>query len=176
MSFKILPYISKEAIEKRIEELGKQITKDYSGKDIKIIGILKGGAPFMCELIKHIDNSKLTIDFMSVSSYGSETVSSGIVRILKDLDTNIENENIMIVEDIVDTGNTLYHLKDMLLTRNPKSFKVCTLLDKPARRQVDIKSDYVGFEIEDKYVAGFGLDYNQLYRQLPYIGEVVFDS
>lgn len=174
MKYKIEPYIEKEKIEERIKKLGEIITNDYKDKTLKCICILKGGAPFLCSLIKYIKNENLTIDFMSVSSYGNETDSSGVVRILKDLDSSIENENIIIVEDIIDSGNTLYYLKNLLSGRNPKSIKICTLLDKPARREVDIKADYVGFEIEDKYIAGFGLDYEQKYRQLPYIGEVVF--
>lgn len=175
MNYKIVEYITKEKIEKRVKELGETITKDYADKDIKLICILKGGAPFACDLMKNILNDKLTIDFMSVSSYGSGTSTSGMVKILKDLDKSIEGENVIIVEDIVDSGITLYNLISVLKTRNPKTLKICTLLDKPSRRKVEMKSDYVGFEIEDKYVAGYGLDYDQLYRQLPYIGEVIFD-
>lgn len=175
MNYKIVEYITKEKIEKRVKELGEIITKDYADKDIKLICILKGGAPFACDLMKNILNDKLTIDFMSVSSYGSGTSTSGMVKILKDLDKSIEGENVIIVEDIVDSGITLYNLISVLKTRNPKTLKICTLLDKPSRRKVEMKSDYVGFEIEDKYVAGYGLDYDQLYRQLPYIGEVIFD-
>lgn len=170
------PYIEREKIEKRIAELGKEITKDYKGKDLKLICILKGSAPFACELMKNIDNDKLTIDFMCVSSYGSGTESSGVVKIIKDLDKSIEGENVIIVEDIIDSGNTLANLLNVLKTRKPKSLKICTLLDKPARRKAKVESDYVGFDIEDKYVAGYGLDYDQLYRQLPYIAELIFEN
>lgn len=166
--------ISNADIEKRCKELATEISKEYKGKELKIIGILKGAAPFMCTLIKYIDNPKMTIDFMSVSSYRNGTESSGIVRIIKDLDNEIVDDNIIIVEDIIDTGNTLSNLKEMLYTRKPNSIKLCTLLDKPSRRKVDIEADYVGFTIEDKFVAGFGLDYAQYYRQLPDIYEVKF--
>lgn len=176
MKHYLVPLIKSEDIEKRCAELGNEITKDYEGKDLKIIGILKGGAPFMCELLKHIDNEKLTIDFMSVSSYKDGTESSGDVRIVKDIDNPIEGENVIIVEDIVDSGNTLYKLRELLKTRMPNSIKICTLLDKPSRRKADIKSDYVGFVIEDKFVAGYGLDYAQLYRQLPAVYEVKFEG
>lgn len=169
-------YISAEKIQQRIAEIGKALTEDYKGKAVKLIIILKGAAPFACDLMKCIDNDKLTIDFMAVSSYDHGTESSGIVRIIKDLDKTIEGENIVVIEDIVDSGNTLHNLINLLKTRKPASIKVCTLLDKPSRRQAEVHTDYVGFEIEDKFVAGYGLDYDQLYRQLPYIGIVVFDE
>ena len=176
MKYKVVKFITEEQIEKRVKELGEIITKEYSGKSLKLIGVLKGCVPFFCKLMQNIDNPNLTIDFMAVSSYGSGTSSSGIVKILKDLDTNIEGENVIIAEDIIDSGHTFAKLIDLLSVRNPKSLKVCTLLDKPTRREVDIKPDYVGFAIEDKYVVGYGMDYNQYYRQLPYIGEVIFED
>lgn len=176
MKYKIVPYINSDKMYERIEELGKKITEDYKGKKLKVIGILKGAAPFMCSLIKFIDNDELTIDFMSVSSYDNGTVSTGMVRINKDLDGPIEGEDVLVVEDIIDSGNTLYNLKAMLSTRNPNSIKLCTLLDKPSRRVVDIKPDYSCLTIEDRFVVGFGLDYAQKYRQLPYLAEVVFEE
>lgn len=175
MSRKIEQFISEEQIEKRIAELGKQITEDYKGKDILLVGILKGSVPFLCSLMWKIDNEKLAIDFMDVSSYGSGTESSGDVKILKDIDSSIKGKNVMIVEDIVDTGRTIEKLLNMLNTREPASIKVCTLLDKPERRVCDVKPDYVGFEIENRFVAGFGLDDDQYMRQLKYVGEVIFE-
>ena len=175
MSRRIEQFISEEQIEKRIAELGKQITEDYKGKDILLVGILKGSVPFLCSLMWKIDNEKLAIDFMDVSSYGSGTESSGDVKILKDIDSSIKGKNVMIVEDIVDTGRTIEKLLNMLNTREPASIKVCTLLDKPERRVCDVKPDYVGFEIENRFVAGFGLDDDQYMRQLKYVGEVIFE-
>ncbi len=160
--------ISKEQLEKRVSELGAQISKDYEGKTILLIGILKGSVPFMADLMRHIDGD-VEIDFMSVSSYGSSTKSSGVVRIIKDLDKSIEGKHVIIVEDIVDSGLTLSYLKSHLLSRNPASLKVCTMLDKPARRKVEFTPDYCGFEIEDKFIVGYGLDFNQKFRHLPYI-------
>lgn len=163
--------ITKEQIAKRVQEIGKQITADYAGEEILLVGILKGAAPFMADLMREIDLD-LTIDFMCVSSYGSATKTSGVVRIGKDLDTPIEGKNVIIVEDIVDSGLTLFYLKSQLLARNPKSLKVCTILDKPCRRKVEFKADYVGFEVDDKFIVGYGLDADQHLRQLPYISWV----
>ena len=174
MSREIREFISEEQIRKRIKELGKQISEDYKWKDILLIGILKGSVPFLTSLMWEIDNPLLTIDFMSVSSYGSGTESSGDVKIMKDLDDSIKDKNVLIVEDIVDTGRTIERLKHMLSTREPKSVKVCTLLDKPSRRECDVKADYVGFEIDNVFVADFGLDDDQYVRQLKYVGEVIF--
>lgn len=175
MSFKVVPMITENEINKRIAELGAEISRDYKGEDLLIVGILKGSMPFVCSLMWQIQNESMSVDYMCVSSYGGETESSGIVRILKDLDESIENKNVLIVEDIVDTGRTMSKLLELLGTRNPKSIKICTLLDKPSRRTVEVKLDYVGFEIENRFVAGFGLDYDQHFRQLKFIGEVVFD-
>lgn len=176
MSRRIEPLITEAQIKERVKELGKQISEDYRGKDLLLIGILKGSIPFLCSLMWEIDNEKLSMDFMDVSSYGSETVSSGNVKILKDIDSSIKGKNVMIVEDIVDTGRTMNKLLEMLKTREPASLKVCTLLDKPSRRLCDVKVDYVGFEIENKFVAGFGLDDDQYMRQLKYVGEVIFEN
>lgn len=174
MSRRIEPLITEEQIRARVKELGKQISDDYRGKDLLLIGILKGSIPFLCSLMWEIDNEKLAMDFMDVSSYGSETESSGDVKILKDIDASIKGKNVLIVEDIVDTGRTMNKLLDMLNTREPASLKICTLLDKPSRRVCDVKVDYIGFEIENKFVAGFGLDDDQYMRQLKYVGEVIF--
>lgn len=175
MSRRIDPLITEEQIKARVKELGKQISDDYRGKDLLLIGILKGSIPFLCSLMWEIDNEKLAMDFMDVSSYGSETESSGDVKILKDIDSSIKGKNVLIVEDIVDTGRTMQKLLGMLKTREPASLKICTLLDKPSRRVCDVKVDYIGFEIENKFVAGFGLDDDQYMRQLKYVGEVIFD-
>lgn len=175
MSRRIDPLITEEQIKARVKELGKQISDDYREKDLLLIGILKGSIPFLCSLMWEIDNEKLAMDFMDVSSYGSETESSGDVKILKDIDSSIKGKNVLIVEDIVDTGRTMQKLLGMLKTREPASLKICTLLDKPSRRVCDVKVDYVGFEIENKFVAGFGLDDDQYMRQLKYVGEVIFD-
>ena len=174
MSREIRVLISEEEIDRRIKELGRQITEDYKGKDIVLLGILKGSVPFLCSLMWQIDNKDLEIDFLQVSSYGKSTESSGDVKILKDVDSSIKGKNVLIVEDIVDTGRTMEKLLDMLKIREPESIKICTLLDKPSRRVCDIKADYVGFEIENKFVAGYGLDDDQKVRQLKYVGEVIF--
>ena len=176
MSRRIEPLITEEQINARVKELGKQISEDYRGKDLLLIGILKGSVPFLCSLMWAIDNEKMAIDFMDVSSYGSETESSGDVKILKDIDSSIKGKNVIIVEDIVDTGRTMNKLLEMLSTREPASLKICSLLDKPSRRVCDVKVDYIGFEIENKFVAGYGLDDDQYMRQLKYVGEVIFDK
>lgn len=160
--------ISREEISKKVAELGHEISKDYKGESILAICVLKGAVLFMSDLIREL-NVETEIDFMAVSSYGASTESTGVVRILKDLDSNIENKNVLIVEDIIDSGLTLKYLKEYLLARNPKSLKICTLLDKPERRMADIKADYIGFSIENKFIVGYGLDFDQKYRNLPYI-------
>ena len=161
--------LTEEEISFRIKELGKEISKDYKGKDLLLVGILKGAVIFMAELCKNID-LPLKIDFMAVSSYGSSTKSSGVVRIQKDLDEEIEGKDVLIVEDIVDTGLTLNYLVENLLSRKPASLKICCCLDKPNRRKAAINIDYVGFSIPDEFVIGYGLDYAQKFRNLPYIG------
>ncbi len=163
--------ISEEEVEKKVLELAEQINRDYEGKQIKLVCILKGSVFFTCELAKRI-TLPVTMDFMSVSSYGNSTVSSGRVKIVKDLDESIEGEHVLVIEDIIDSGNTLRYLLDLLGSRNPASIKLCTLLDKPDRRVTDVEVDYVGFTIPDKFVVGYGLDYDQKYRNLPYIGVV----
>lgn len=167
--------ISQEDIEARVEELAKKITKEYKGKELIIVCILKGGAIFLADLVKRI-NIPLMLDFMAVSSYGQSTKSSGVVRILKDLDNDIEDKHVLIVEDIVDTGLTLHYLMDYIKSRGPKSVKVCSFLDKPDRRKVDVTADYIGFSIPDKFVVGYGLDYAQLYRNLPYLAVLEEDK
>ena len=169
MAEKIKVLISEEEVDARIRELGEKISKEYEGKQIHLICVLKGGVFFMCELAKRI-TVPVSMDFMCVGSYGDGTKSSGVVRLAKDLDESIENKEVLIVEDIIDSGNTLYYLMDILSKRNPKSMKLCTLLDKPERRVKDVKVDYVGFNIPDEFVVGYGLDYDQRYRNLPYVG------
>lgn len=175
MSYHIDEMISEAEIDKRIREIGEQITKDYAGKSVHLICVLKGGSFFMCELAKRID-LPVSIDFMSVSSYGAGTSSSGVVRIVKDLDEPLEGKNVIVVEDIVDSGRTLSYLLTMLKDRKPESVRLCTLLDKPDRRVVDVHVDYTGFKVPDVFVVGYGLDYDQQYRTLPFIGNVVFDD
>jgi len=163
--------LSQEEIENKVTELAKQIEKDYEGQDLLLVGILKGASVFVADLMRKI-NLNVNIDFMSVSSYGSGTVSSGTVKILKDLDVDIKDKNVLIVEDIIDSGITLRNLYDTLMTREPRSLKLCTLLNKPARKKVDVNVDYVGFVIEDKFIVGYGIDYDEKYRTLPYIAIV----
>jgi len=163
--------IPEEEVDAKIAELGKKISEDYAGKQVHLICILKGSVFFTCELAKRI-TVPVSLDFMSVSSYGDGTASSGIVKIAKDLDEALEGKDVIIIEDIIDSGRTLYYLMDVLGKRQPNSLKLCTLLDKPDRRVRDVKVDYVGFEIPDEFVVGYGLDYAQKYRNLPYIGVV----
>ena len=167
--------VPEEQVNQRIEELGKKISEDYAGKHVHLICVLKGGVFFMCELAKRI-TVPVSMDFMSVSSYGSGTESSGVVKIVKDLDEPLKDKDVIIVEDIVDSGRTLSYLMEMMRDRGPKSLRLCTLLDKPERRVVDVKVDYTGFQIPDEFVVGYGLDYDQRYRNLPYIGVVEFDD
>ena len=171
MAEKIKVLISEEEVEARIRELGEKISKEYEGKQIHLICVLKGGVFFMCELAKRI-TVPVSMDFMCVGSYGDGTKSSGVVRLAKDLDESIENKEVLIVEDIIDSGNTLYYLMDVLRQRKPASLRLCTLLDKPDRRVKDVHVDWTGFEIPDEFVVGYGLDYAQKYRNLPYIGVV----
>lgn len=173
MSVQIETLIDSKKIADRIKEMAEEINRDYAGQEVHLICILKGSIFITTELAKYI-TLPLTIDFMSVSSYGNAMESSGRVRILKDLDEGIEGKNVIIVEDIIDSGHTLHFLCDMLNSRRPASLKLCTLLDKPDRRVVQgINVDYVGFVIPDKFVIGYGLDYMQKYRNLPYVGVVV---
>ena len=171
MSENIRVMISEEDVNEKIARIAERINGDYKGEAVHLICILKGSVFFTCELAKRI-NLPVTIDFMQVSSYGDGTSSSGRVKIVKDLDENVEDKNVIVIEDIIDSGRTLSYLMNLLKTRNPKSIKLCTLLDKPDRRVVDISVDYTGFEIPDEFVVGYGLDYAQKYRNLPYIGIV----
>ena len=171
MAEKIKVLISEEEVDARIRELGEKISKEYEGKQIHLICVLKGGVFFMCELAKRI-TVPVSMDFMCVGSYGDGTKSSGVVRLAKDLDESIENKEVLIVEDIIDSGNTLYYLMDVLRQRKPASLRLCTLLDKPDRRVKDVHVDWTGFEIPDEFVVGYGLYYAQKYRNLPYIGVV----
>lgn len=173
MAEKINVLISEETVDAKIKEIGEKISKEYEGQQVHLLCILKGSVFFTCELAKRI-TVPVTMDFMSVSSYGDGTSSSGVVRIAKDLDESIEGKNVIVIEDIIDSGRTLSYLLEILQKRNPRSMKLCTLLDKPDRRVRDVKVDYVGFEIPDEFVVGYGLDYAQKYRNLPYIGVVEF--
>ena len=174
MAEKINVLLSEEEVDARIKAIGEQISKDYEGKQIHMICVLKGGTFFMCELAKRI-TVPVSLDFMAVSSYGGDTKSSGVVKIVKDLDDTIQGKDVLVVEDIVDSGRTLSYLMDMLRDRKPASLKLCTLLDKPDRRVIDVPVDYTGFQIPDEFVVGYGLDYDQKYRNLPYIGIVSFE-
>ena len=165
--------ISEEQIQRRISELAAQITEDYRDKEPILVCILKGAVLFYSDLTRRID-THISMDFMSVSSYGNGTTSSGAVRIVKDLDEPLEGKDVLIVEDIIDSGNTLHYLVEILYKRRPNSIKICTLLDKPERRTADVKVDYSGFNIPDEFVVGYGLDYAQKYRNLPFIGVVEF--
>lgn len=166
--------LTEEEVDKRIQAIGEQISRDYAGKQVHLVCVLKGGSFFMCELAKRI-TVPVSLDFMSVSSYGGGTKSSGVVKIVKDLDEPLQDKEVIVVEDIVDSGRTLSYLLEMLNDRKPASLRLCTLLDKPERRVTDVKVDYTGFEIPDEFVVGYGLDYDQRYRNLPYIGVVEFD-
>lgn len=160
--------LTEEEIALRVKELGEEITRDYKGKDLVVVGILKGAVIFMSDLCKNID-LPITIDFMAVSSYGNSTKSTGEVKINKDLDFSVEDKDVLIVEDIIDTGLTLSYLTDNLKKRGANSVKIATLLDKPDRRNIEVKVDYLGFSIPDEFVVGYGLDYSELYRNLPFV-------
>lgn len=163
--------VSKEQLEIINKRLGEQITKDYAGKNLLVVGILKGSIYFMTDLTRHID-LPLKLDFLAVSSYGSGTRSSGIVKIVKDIDIELEGYDVLLIEDILDSGRTLQYVTEMLKTRRANSIKICTLLDKPERRVVDLTADYIGCSVPDEFVVGYGLDYDQKYRNLPYIGSL----
>ena len=172
MSETIRQLISEEDVDRKIREIGEQISRDYEGRQVHLICVLKGGVFFTCELAKRI-NVPVSLDFMSVSSYGDDTSSSGVVRIVKDLDESIEGKDVLIVEDIIDSGRTLSYLIEVLKQRKPSSLRLCTLLDKPERRvKKQVTVDYTCFTIPDEFVVGYGLDYDQKYRNLPYIGVV----
>ena len=171
MEDKIRVLLTEEEVNEKIKKIGEQVSKDYAGKSVHMICVLKGGVFFTCELAKRITVA-VSLEFMSVSSYGDDTKSSGVVKIVKDLDQPLIGKDVLIVEDIIDSGNTLYYLMDVLRQRKPASLRLCTLLDKPDRRVKDVHVDWTGFEIPDEFVVGYGLDYAQKYRNLPYIGVV----
>ncbi|MDE7322678.1 MAG: hypoxanthine phosphoribosyltransferase [Lachnospiraceae bacterium] len=171
MAERIRVLLTEDEVDARIKQIGDEISRDYEGRQVHLVCVLKGGSFFMCELAKRI-SVPVSLDFMSVSSYGGDTKSSGIVKIVKDLDEPLQGKDVIVVEDIVDSGRTLSYLLELLGQRGPKSMKLCTLLDKPDRRVVDVNVDYKGFEIPDAFVVGYGLDYDQRYRNLPYIGVV----
>jgi hypoxanthine phosphoribosyltransferase len=168
---RIVPMLSAETIAARVKELAAEITKDYEGKSLVLICVLKGSFIFTADLARQI-NQVLRVDFLGVRSYGEGTETSGVVQIVNDLSKPIENEDVLIVEDIVDTGLTIAHLMELFATRKPRSIKVCSLLYKPARARVKVNVDYIGFTIEDKFVLGYGLDYSEKYRNLPYVGVI----
>lgn len=175
MSEKVRILLSEEEVNVKINQVANQISKDYEGKEIHLLCVLKGGVFFMCELAKRI-TVPVSMDFMALSSYGNGTESSGNIKVKKELDESIEGKEVLIVEDIVDSGRTLSYLVEELGKRNPTSIRLCTLLDKPERRVVDIHADYTCFEIPDEFVVGYGLDYAQRYRNLPYIGVVEIEE
>jgi hypoxanthine phosphoribosyltransferase len=167
--------VQADDLQHRIKEIGEQITSDYAGKDLLLIGVLKGAFLFLADLMRHLDIG-CEVDFMAVASYGSSTESSGVVRILKDLDVPLQDRHVLIVEDIVDSGLTLQYLLRTLQGRGPASLEVCALLTKPSRRRVDLPVRYTGFEIPDKFAIGYGLDYAERYRNLPYVAALVLDE
>lgn len=174
-NYKVRELISEEKVIARIKEIAEQINKDYEGKSVTLVCILKGSIFFTCELAKYI-KVPVVIDFMQCSSYGADTKSSGIVKLAKDLDEPITGKDVILIEDIIDSGRTLSHLVKLLAQREPASLTLCTLLDKPSRRVMNVDVKYTGFEIPDEFVVGFGLDYAQNMRNLPYIGVVEFDN
>ena len=171
MSLKIGEMISRETVKNRIRELGEEISRDYAGREIRMICVLKGGVFFMCDLAKEI-TVPVSLDFMSASSYGAGTESSGVVNITKDLDESITDKHVLVVEDIIDSGRTLALLLEVLKDRHPASLKLCTLLNKPDRRVTQVQVDYCGFSVPDKFIVGYGLDLDQQFRNLPYIGVI----
>ena len=175
MKERVTTLISEEKLKTRVQEIAREITEYYNGEEVKTVCVLKGAVMFMVDLVKNVD-LPVKFDFMDVSSYGNSTESSGNIKILKDLDDPIEGENILIVEDIIDSGRTLHYLIDYLKSKNPKSVKLCTLFDKPDRREFDVHVDWTGFDIPDEFIVGYGLDYAQRYRNLPYIGVINFDE
>ena len=175
MTERVTTLISEKELKERVTSIAAEITKSYNGEEVKTICVLKGAVMFMVDLVKYLE-LPVKFDFMDVSSYGNDTSSSGNIKILKDLDDPIEGENILIVEDIIDSGRTLFYLIEYLKSKNPKSIKLCTLFNKPDRREFDVEVDWIGFEIPDEFIVGYGLDYAQRYRNLPYIGILHFDE
>lgn len=172
MEEKLTVLIGEKEIQKRVEQIATEISKQYEGESLLVVGILRGAVMFMVDLVKKINVKDIKIDFMEVSSYGSSTISSGKINIKKDLNESIEGKNVLIVEDIIDTGNTLSYLIEYLKENNPKTIRLCTLFDKPERREREVKVDWVGFDVPNKFIVGYGLDYAQKYRNLPYIAEL----
>ncbi len=160
--------LSEDQIARRVRELGEEISRDYQGKEVVVVSVLKGAVMFVADLVRHL-TVPCSLEFMAVSSYGASTDSSGVVRIIKDLDESIEGRHVLVVEDIIDTGLTLNYLRELLLNRKPASLRICTLLNKPERRAVDVPVDYVGFDIPNEFVVGYGLDYAERYRNVPFI-------
>lgn len=173
MKEKVKIFLQEQEVNEKIAQIAAKISEDYAGEEVHLVGVLKGSVFFTCELAKRI-TVPVTMDFMSCSSYGNDTKSSGVVKIVKDLDEPLEGKNVLVIEDIIDSGRTLSYLLDILAKRNPKTLRLCTLLDKPDRRVKDVKVDYTCFEIPDEFVVGYGLDYAQKYRNLPFIGVVEF--
>lgn len=167
----IIKILDEKTINSRIVELAEEINKDYDGEELLVVPVLKGGFMIASELIKGL-NVPVTLDFVIISSYKDDTISSGNVEMIKDVDTEVTGKNVLLIDDIIDSGRTLAYLKEILNRRGPKSISICTLLDKPERREMDIDSDYVGFTIENEFVIGYGLDYKGLYRNLPYVGKI----
>ncbi len=173
---KLVPMITADEIQARIQELGRQISQDYAGQEVVALAVLKGSVLFFADLLRALDLPLLTTDFLGLSSYGSRTASSGVVRLTQDLSRPIEGKHLLVIEDIVDTGLTMKYLLDNFQTRRPASIRICTLLHKPAGKVVEVPMDYVGFTIEDKFVVGYGLDYDERYRQVPFIGVMEFQD
>jgi hypoxanthine phosphoribosyltransferase len=176
MSERLVTFISAEQIAARVRELGQQIAKDYEGRSLVLVLVLKGSFVFGADLARAIDHPRCRIDFLGTRSYGEGTESSGVVQITQDLSKPVANEDVLIVEDIVDSGLTVAHLLELLKTRHPSSLKVCALLHKPARKRVEVKIDYLGFTIEDRFVVGYGLDYAERFRNVPYLAVVERDA
>lgn len=175
MKERVTTLISEEKLKSRVKEIAKEITEYYNGEEVKTVCVLKGAVMFMVDLVKNLE-LPVKFDFMDVSSYGNSTESSGQIKILKDLDDPIEGENLLIVEDIIDSGRTLHYLINYLESKKPKSIKLCTLFDKPERREFNVRVDWTGFDIPDEFIVGYGLDYAQRYRNLPFIGVLHFDE
>ncbi len=173
---RITPMFTEAQLQERIKELGAQISKDYEGESVVAIAVLKGSILFFSDLIRSMDLPGLECDFLGLSSYGSRTESSGVVRLTSDLSRAVEGKHLLVVEDIVDTGLTVQYLLENLGTRRPKSIKICTLLHKPAGTRVEVPMDYIGFTIENRFVVGYGLDYDERYRQLPFVGVMSFED
>ncbi len=173
---RVAPYLTEDQIQERVRALGAELTRDYAGQDVVAVAVLKGSILFFTDLIRQTELPGLTCDFLGLSSYGSRTESSGVVRLTQDLSQHVEGRHVLIVEDIVDTGLTMQYLLDNLATRKPASVQICTLLHKPSGTRVEVPMKYVGFTIENHFVVGYGLDYDERYRQLPYIGIMSFED